>query len=214
MIRIAIVDDEKIILEKICQLIERSIDIKTSIDIFESSNLFFQKVNNILCDIVFLDIDMPEINGFEIAKTLNNARPDITIIFVSNFEHLVFESFEFHPFRFVRKSCLEKDIECALASYKKEIKRKQDIYFFKTNEAERSVRIADIMYFESIGHDIFTYVSNQKATDVMCNPTIQHSRSWMGCYFFAQKNQSPLNPSEPYWNLLYTPKSYWLNYKK
>lgn len=65
-----------------------------------------------------------------------------------------------------------------------------------------------------IGHDIFTYVSNQKATDVMCNPTIQHSRSWMGCYFFAQKNQSPLNPSEPYWNLLYTPKSYWLNYKK
>lgn len=65
-----------------------------------------------------------------------------------------------------------------------------------------------------LGHDIFTYVSNQKATDVMCNPTIQHSRSWMGCYFFAQKNQSPLNPSEPYWNLLYTPKSYWLNYKK
>ena len=162
MIRIAIVDDEKIILEKICQLIERSIDIETSIDIFESSNLFFQKVNNILCDIVFLDIDMPEINGFEIAKTLNNARPDITIIFVSNFEHLVFESFEFHPFRFVRKSCLEKDIECALASYKKEIKRKQDIYFFKTNEAERSVRIADIMYFESIGHDIFIYTINDK----------------------------------------------------
>lgn len=65
-----------------------------------------------------------------------------------------------------------------------------------------------------IGHDIFTYVSNPNATDVMCNPTIQHSRNWMGCYFFAQKNQSPLNPSEPYWNLLYTPKSYWLNYKK
>lgn len=65
-----------------------------------------------------------------------------------------------------------------------------------------------------LGHDIFTYVSNPNATDVMCNPTIQHSRSWMGCYFFAQKNQSPLNPSEPYWNLLYTPKSYWLNYKK
>lgn len=59
-----------------------------------------------------------------------------------------------------------------------------------------------------LGHDIFTYVSNPNATDVMCNPTIQHSRNWMGCYFFAQKNQSPLNPSEPYWNLLYTPKSY------
>ena len=65
-----------------------------------------------------------------------------------------------------------------------------------------------------VGHDIFTYVSSPEATDVMCNPTIAHSRSWMGCYFFAKKNQSPLNPSEPYWNLLYTPLSYWQNYNK
>ena len=65
-----------------------------------------------------------------------------------------------------------------------------------------------------VGHDIFTYVSLQRATDVMCNPLIQHSRNWMGCYFFAQKNQNPLNASEPYWKMLYTPLSYWQNYNK
>ena len=157
MVKVAIVDNEKAIINEICSLIESSNDMKCIIETFEHSIKFFQKINNILCDIVFLDIDMPEMNGFDIAKILNNIRPDITIIFVSSFENFVFESFEYHPFRFVRKSNLKEDIDSALNAYQREIERKKDVYFFKTNEAERSVKISDIMYFESMGHDIFIY---------------------------------------------------------
>ncbi len=157
MVKIAIVDNEKTIINEICSLIESSTDMKCIIETFEHSIKFFQKINNILCDIVFLDIDMPEMNGFDIAKILNNIRPDITIIFVSSFENFVFESFEYHPFRFIRKSNLKEDIDSALNAYQREIERKKDVYFFKTNEAERSVKISDIMYFESMGHDIFIY---------------------------------------------------------
>lgn len=157
MVKVAIVDNEKAIINEIYSLIESSNDMKCIIETFEHSIKFFQKINNILCDIVFLDIDMPEMNGFDIAKILNNIRPDITIIFVSSFENFVFESFEYHPFRFVRKSNLKEDIDSALNAYQREIERKKDIYFFKTNEAERSVKTSDIMYFESMGHDIFIY---------------------------------------------------------
>lgn len=157
MVKVAIVDNEKAIINEICSLIESSNDMKCIIETFEHSIKFFQKINNILCDIVFLDIDMPEMNGFDIAKILNNIRPDITIIFVSSFENFVFESFEYHPFRFVRKSNLKEDIDSALNAYQREIERKKDVYFFKTNEAERSVKTSDIMYFESMGHDIFIY---------------------------------------------------------
>ncbi len=157
MVKVAIVDNEKAIIKEICSLIESSNDMKCIIETFEHSIKFFQKINNILCDIVFLDIDMPEMNGFDIAKILNNIRPDITIIFVSSFENFVFESFEYHPFRFVRKSNLKEDIDSALNAYQREIERKKDVYFFKTNEAERSVKTSDIMYFESMGHDIFIY---------------------------------------------------------
>lgn len=157
MVKVAIVDNEKAMINEICSLIESSNDMKCIIETFEHSIKFFQKINNILCDIVFLDIDMPEMNGFNIAKILNNIRPDITIIFVSSFENFVFESFEYHPFRFVRKSNLKEDIDSALNAYQREIERKKDVYFFKTNEAERSVKTSDIMYFESMGHDIFIY---------------------------------------------------------
>lgn len=157
MVKVAIVDNEKAIINEICSLIESSNDMKCIIETFEHSIKFFQKINNILCDIVFLDIDMPEMNGFDIAKILNNIRPDITIIFVSSFDNFVFESFEYHPFRFVRKSNLKEDMDSALNAYQREIERKKDVYFFKTNEAERSVKTSDIMYFESMGHDIFIY---------------------------------------------------------
>lgn len=157
MVKVAIVDNEKAIINEICSLIESSNDMKCIIETFEHSIKFFQKINNILCDIVFLDIDMPEMNGFDIAKILNNIRSDITIIFVSSFDNFVFESFEYHPFRFVRKSNLKEDIDSALNAYQREIERKKDVYFFKTNEAERSVKTSDIMYFESMGHDIFIY---------------------------------------------------------
>lgn len=157
MVKVAIVDNEKAIINEICSLIESANDMKCIIETFEHSIKFFQKINNILCDIVFLDIDMPEMNGFDIAKILNNIRPDITIIFVSSFDNFVFESFEYHPFRFVRKSNLKEDMDSALNAYQREIERKKDVYFFKTNEAERSVKTSDIMYFESMGHDIFIY---------------------------------------------------------
>lgn len=66
----------------------------------------------------------------------------------------------------------------------------------------------------SLGIDIFTYYPNRNLTDIICNPTVTHSRNYLGCYFFAEANQSPLSSSEPYWNLLYKSRSYWENYNK
>ena len=55
-------------------------------------------------DAVFLDIDMPEVSGFDIAKEIKKERRDALVIFVSGKPDLVFESFDYHPFSFVRKS--------------------------------------------------------------------------------------------------------------
>ena len=63
------------------------------------------------------------------------------------------------------------------------------------------------------GYDIFTYTSNKVISPVICNPTVNNSNNSDGCYFFARANQSPLNSSEFYWDLLYKPLSYWQNYK-
>jgi|GEM_PF-5762991 len=145
MIKIAVVDDEKIVLNQVSQLIKNTIDEEVILDNFESSTCFFQKMDKLVYDIVFLDIDMPEITGFELAETLRCVKPNITIVFVSNLEHLAFRSFHFKPFGFIRKSDLQEDINFVIDEYKKELSKIREIYFFKTTDAERAVPVSEIM---------------------------------------------------------------------
>lgn len=162
MIKIAVIDDDNITLNQISKFIKETINEEIILDNFKSGIDFFQKMDKLIYDIVFLDIDMPEMNGFELAETLKFVMPEITIVFVSNLEHLVFQSFQFNPFRFVRKSCLAEDIISTVSAYKKELDRIKDVYFFKTIEADRIIPTYDIIYFESMGHDIYVHTVKEK----------------------------------------------------
>ena len=55
-------------------------------------------------DILFLDIDMPNISGLEVAKKLREKGSDIILIFISAHEQYVFDSIEYNPFRYIRKN--------------------------------------------------------------------------------------------------------------
>lgn len=162
MIRIAVIDDDSIMLNQISKFINETIDEEIILDSFENSVDFFHKIDKLTYDIVFLDIDMPKMNGFEVAETLKYIKPKVVIVFVSNLEHLVFKSFEFNPFRFVRKSCLEADITSAINAYKKELYTIKDANFFKTVEADRIIFTHDIIYFESMKHDIYIHTTKDK----------------------------------------------------
>ena len=55
-------------------------------------------------DVVFLDIEMNEIDGISLAEYIKNNNSKIDIVFVSNRADRVFETFDVSPFAFVRKS--------------------------------------------------------------------------------------------------------------
>ena len=56
-------------------------------------------------DVLFLDIDMPEKDGFSVAEELSAMPSKPLIIFLSGMEDLVYQSFAFQPFWFLdRKS--------------------------------------------------------------------------------------------------------------
>ncbi len=59
----------------------------------------------------FLDIDMPGLDGLTFARQLLSVQPDAVLIFVSAKEEYVFQTFQVHPFSFIRKSRFEEDLE-------------------------------------------------------------------------------------------------------
>lgn len=69
-------------------------------------------------NLIFLDIEMPEINGFDLAKELRQNIRKPHIVFVSSHESRVFESFEYKPLWFMRKSQIEDELprKCSYGS--------------------------------------------------------------------------------------------------
>lgn len=61
--------------------------------------------------ILFLDIDMPGIDGMEIAKRLEQTERRVKVIFVTNHADMVFTAIHYRPFRFIRKERLHIELE-------------------------------------------------------------------------------------------------------
>ena len=125
MIKIAIVDDEKGSIDSCKELIKSmNINELDIIDSFESGEIFLNEVfyKKIQYDIVILDIDMPEINGFEVAKKLNEHEIETIVMFYTAHEQYVFKAYEYQPFRYIRKEFAREELPFALKQAVEKIK--------------------------------------------------------------------------------------------
>lgn len=99
-------------------------------------------------NVMFLDIDMPQINGFRLASELQIRSPDTIIIFVSAYDDFVYSSFEYAPFRFLRKSHLEEELPITFKKVIEKCISDEESLIFETIDGDTLLRLRDILYFE------------------------------------------------------------------
>lgn len=167
-INIAVCDDEQESLHMIQKELYKSADkLKIEIDIYAYQNgkrvldLIYNEKEDF--GILFLDIDMPDVSGLEVAKKLREKNSDIILVFISAHEQYVFESIEYNPFRYIRKSRIEKELMPALKAAYQRFEEMQDFYMIvKTEEAEVRVKHSNIMYFETTARKVGIHLKNGK----------------------------------------------------
>ena len=149
---------------------------------FGSGEDVLQYVKNHVINIVFLDIDMPKINGFRLASELKVKAPDTIIIFVSAYDDFVYSSFEYSPFRFLRKSHLEEELP---VTFKKVIEKcisDEETLLFETIDGEILLRLKDIMYFE--GEKNYYIVKMTSGKEYRCRGTMASVEERIKTYDF------------------------------
>lgn len=103
-------------------------------------------------DLLFLDIDMPKVNGIALAKKLREIGDDTDIIYVSNKEDMVFKVFDVHPFTFIRKSHFFDEIGKVIRSY---IEYRSDDTASRLIISDHgdvvTIDLNKTVYFESVG---------------------------------------------------------------
>ena len=124
-----IVDDEKLALSRLKRLLnENNID-----DIVEFNNPIdaLKEITKTKFDVVFLDISMPNISGFELADSIINIEPKTFIVFQTAFEEFALKAFQSGGIGYLVKPIESKDRKNIL----------EKIRLFKSSNVDESKKI-------------------------------------------------------------------------
>lgn len=161
-ITIGICDDEMIFRDEIRKIVESTlVDIEQEYEVrtFQTGKELVSCKEKF--DILLLDIEMPEISGFKLAELVREGKEKTRIIFISNYEEMVFEAIKFQPYRFIRKKKIQNELPEAISScVKKVIDEGEIISFNKKKAGEMILRSKDIKYIEVYGHSLIVVHQN------------------------------------------------------
>ena len=109
-------DDDCLITKQLSEyLTEYFSNIKmNTIKIFTFNTAFPLLSSSVIPDIVFLDIEMPEINGIEIAKKLYSMYHDCIIMIVTSYSEYLDAAMDIHVFRYLDKPINKKRLFSSL----------------------------------------------------------------------------------------------------
>ncbi len=149
--QIAVCDDEEEFRNKLkAILLEYKREKRIEMDIYE-----FQNGNSLLAsknifDMVFIDYQMPGLDGLETAKQLRLKNCICSIIFITSYPQFILDSFEVQPFRFFIKPLDDKKLREALDSYIRQQKMLNPIIIIEDGE-QKTINSENIIYIEGDG---------------------------------------------------------------
>ena len=152
MIRIAICDDEAHIVRllhgRIAALMEGR---EAQIEAFLSGTALRDSVlSGAQYDVLFLDINLPDVNGIFLAKHMRPFLRDSLLIFVTSQDDAVYDSFAASPFRFLRKSRLDAELPQIVRDVLKELEKTAPAgILLQYRQAQISVNPLKVIYIES-----------------------------------------------------------------
>lgn len=163
---IAICDDQQAFLDCEKQTVERYFAEWTEpvrISTFSNGTSFLHALEHNQFDIIFLDIDLPDLNGFEIAEKFPCSNNTL-LVFVSSYEDLAIQSFDYHPFSFISKMEYNEQIGKVLNSCTERLRRSIETITITCNRELVKLNIQDIAYIESCRNAVLFHMQNSQET--------------------------------------------------
>lgn len=158
-IKIYLCDDNQKFVEEITSRIVNALQNNRECETttFTGGDDLLKQWNKEFADVVFLDIDMPKVNGFEVASLLQKSKEDIFILFVTSHEDKVYQSYDYHPFWFIRKSHMN-DLNVALPKLLRKIdaanENKRLVFNLQADTRTIELDINTLIYIESVKNNI------------------------------------------------------------
>lgn len=110
-------------------------------------------------DIIFMDVEMSEINGLSTIMELRKFDENLLVIYITKYKEYVYDSFETAPFNYLVKPVSFEDFTKVFKSAVLKIENRNITFAYTYNHEDYRVYIKDIIYFESQLYKIKMYTS-------------------------------------------------------
>ena len=159
MTRMCIYDDDiefSLLFEKLLYRYAEENDKEIDVEIFQGGeNAAFQIAQNEY-DILFLDIDLRDVKGFEIGKQIRDELKNnkIQIVYISGDTSYAMELFKTRPFDFVVKPVDKKKLFKMLDTYFSIFSGKNKYLHYRWLKQDHIIKQDNIIYLQSIGRKV------------------------------------------------------------
>lgn len=193
MLNIAICDDNTYTAKQIEQftqeILQQNHDMH-EIHVFSSSKaLLYEVQDGTAFDILLLDIEMPNLDGIELAEALKKYIPDALILFISSYEKYVYDTFSVHPFWFIPKNQLSQIFPMAFNSAIQQVKKiKKDFYTIKNQHGVEKIPIRNILYIWHAGK--YAYIEKLDGSHAKLRKTLKDVFNDLASYNFIWLDRS------------------------
>lgn len=118
-----------------------------------AEEMLFECGNAFPFDVLFLDIELKEMNGMEVARKIRQTDENAVIVFVTNAPAYAFEGYEVQALRYLLKPATTEKIEEIFSSLTKRIKKSVPLIIEADGEKIK-IESDALIFIESVGHNL------------------------------------------------------------
>ncbi len=208
-IRALIVDDQLLQRELLQRLLKHETDVEV-VGTAANGREAVEAINTMAPDLVFLDVQMPELDGFGVVAEINHAHMPV-IVFVTANEEFALKAFEVHALDYIVKPCTRERLHTALEHAREQVRRQQadeiqraltnllrdfnlesrplDRLAIKSGRNVVFLSFADISWIEAAGDDVRFHINHESH---LSHDTLATLESKLPAYRFVRVSRSAI----------------------
>lgn len=138
-------------------------------------------------DVIFLDVKMRELDGFQTAIQYKKKFPDSIVIMFTMHIELSQQGYVVDAFRYINKMNNSKEIPEALAAVDKLLKCNQKIQVHVVNVGDVLLTVKDILFVETVKRNVRIHTRTQ---DYITNEKMRNMEALLKPYGFYRSHKS------------------------
>lgn len=167
MLSIAICDDNTATTTAIENMLYKMGDaqnIRLNCDVFFDGSTLLQHICQGFCyDLIYLDIEMKNMNGISAARQIRKMDIPALIVYITCHEKYIKDLFSTEPIGFLDKPINEKDFYKVFETAYNRIRQRSGYFTFSYNKSYTKIPLKNICYFESDNRVVYVHTIKNTA---------------------------------------------------